>query len=269
MIYNHATDDYYIGSTSVSFKRRESSHVCTLGKQCHRNIHLQRAYDLYGHFNFTFSILEIVDDNSKIIQREQWYLDNWNPRYNIAKIAECSAKGMKLSPEHIEKIRRNMLGKPAWNKGVPFSKETRERMSKAKKGIVYKRTKEVKKKKVIREDGVIYNSTKHAAMEMNLKINTIIMAITSLGKRRAKGYRFKYLDDTHSFEPLSDQMSILSGVIKLNLGTRYIQQNGNRYVVRIRNKVFKDVYLGRYKELEEAIKIRDEFLNKNYFIKNS
>jgi group I intron endonuclease len=43
--------------------------------------------------------------------------------------ANHSMFGKKHTPESIEKMIQSHLGQPAWNKGVPFSEESRERMS--------------------------------------------------------------------------------------------------------------------------------------------
>ena len=65
-ILNLVTNDFYIGSTSISFMRRFTQHRSDLRKGKHRNIHLQRAYNRDGEDNFEYQILEEIDNNSEI-----------------------------------------------------------------------------------------------------------------------------------------------------------------------------------------------------------
>lgn len=198
IIFNHITEDYYIGSASVKFCNRQRQHKCELKYNRHRSIYLQRAYNKYGSNNFTFSILEVVEDQSNIIPREQWYLDNWKPRYNIAKIADNSAKGRKMSEEHKQRLREINLGRPAWNRGIPFAEESRKLMSLAKKG---KRPPNYGKKgerlkPLMRSDGKLFDNPTKAAIELDVKPNTIVKSISDKTRvRTVKGYTFKYIDN--------------------------------------------------------------------------
>jgi len=49
---------------------------------------------------------------------EQWYIDNYQPFYNIAKHAEAPREGINHKEETKEKIRLKNLGKIPWNKGL-------------------------------------------------------------------------------------------------------------------------------------------------------
>jgi hypothetical protein len=76
----------------------------------------------YGYKGFRLEILEYCP-NSIVLAREQFYIDNLNPEYNILKIAgsilgykhsEVSLKlkrevmlGRKLSKDHLEKMAKN------------------------------------------------------------------------------------------------------------------------------------------------------------------
>lgn len=237
IIFNNQTEDYYIGSTSKTFKRRLSQHISDLKKQKHRNIHLQRAFNKYGWISFTFAIIEVVQDQSNIIPREQYYLDTLKPHYNIAIIAECSSKGRKQTPEQIERLRQINIGRPAWNRGLRFSEESRKKMSESKKGKSFKRGVSTKSKNPVkRSDGKLYDNPSLAALELGVKANTIIKAISDKKiKRTVKGYYFEYIDYV---DPL-----------------KYIVKCKRGYTVRV-----KDTYLGYVGTIDEAISLRDSYL---------
>lgn len=139
-IKNIVSNKCYIGS-SVDGKKRWVGHKRDLKLEKHHNQHLQRAWNKYGSENFSFEILENVLDKSKLIEREQYYLDVLQPEYNIQKIAGNSYliskkhSGLNHSNETKEKIKQSMmkntntLGK-TWHLSI----DTCERMSKAKKG---------------------------------------------------------------------------------------------------------------------------------------
>lgn len=97
-ILNSNTGDFYIGSTSVSFKKRFWNHKRLLELNKNPCIFLQNSYN--KNKNFIFSILEICEKD-KCIEREQYYIDYLNPKYNICKIAGSSA-GRVLSETHLK-----------------------------------------------------------------------------------------------------------------------------------------------------------------------
>ena len=70
---------FYIGSAK-DIKRRWWEHKNDLKKQKHINPKLQNAWNFYGENNFDFSIIEsVVEDESRLLEREQFYLDTFKP----------------------------------------------------------------------------------------------------------------------------------------------------------------------------------------------
>jgi group I intron endonuclease len=71
---------------------------------------IYKALLKYGHSKFTFEILEYCDSNV-LIEREQYYLSNFDFEYNVLENAH-SILGFKHSEEVLEKMkgRQNLLG---------------------------------------------------------------------------------------------------------------------------------------------------------------
>ena len=139
---------FYIGSAK-NIGIRLSKHLLDLERNLHHSIYLQRAWN--KHQNIDIEIVEICDN---IIEREQYYIDTLQPHFNLCKnAANCS--GIKRSEDHKNKIsEHHKNNKEYWNNiyanriikhsdeakekirtasiGRQFSKETRDKISKAK-----------------------------------------------------------------------------------------------------------------------------------------
>lgn len=101
-IFNLANEGFYVGSAKNLLKRKQH-HFRDLATGKHKNPHLQRAYDLYGLDAFRFDVLEHVERLEDLLTREQHYIDNLNPVYNIARTAGSNL-GMKFTSEHRAKL---------------------------------------------------------------------------------------------------------------------------------------------------------------------
>lgn len=84
-ITNKVTGDFYIGSSS-RLSTRKGEHVLSARAGRHHSIIFQRAWDKYGEKAFEFKIIESCNINN-LLEREQYYIDKFNPKYNIAKVA--------------------------------------------------------------------------------------------------------------------------------------------------------------------------------------
>jgi group I intron endonuclease len=138
-ILNSVTGRYYIGS-AVNFNTRKSHHFGKLRRNVHDNNYLQRAFNKYGEDSFSFIVMEYVADKSKLIEREQYYLDNLKPcerdiGYNICPTAG-NLLGYKPSKQTKEKISAGLIGNVPWNKGKKgiYSDDTLEKMAQARRG---------------------------------------------------------------------------------------------------------------------------------------
>lgn len=161
----------YIGSAK-DFDNRRKSHFDDLMGNCHRNPHLQRAYNKYGAQNFEFEIVEILGEYDKKLYftRENFYIDQIvaaGTNYNIAKAeggwtyhtesrkeeirakVSNSLKAYSATLTKEERSKKFGVGKfgvlrtarekqliSAKLKGVPKSEETKRRMSVAQTGLL-------------------------------------------------------------------------------------------------------------------------------------
>jgi len=143
-IINLKNNKMYIGS-AVNFRLRYNQHMYDLRRKNHHSPHFQRSWEKYGKDNFSFEIIELVDDKTKLLEREQVWLDLFKPEYNICKVAGSQlgrtwtldeekrlniSKGLtgrKLSEEH-----KKNLG--LLHKGKAKTEEQKLKISLSKKG---------------------------------------------------------------------------------------------------------------------------------------
>ena len=154
-ITNIANGRRYIGS-ALLFSKRFREHRVGLRSGKHYNSLLQRAWTKYGEASFAFEKL-IVCEKTNLVFYEQRAINgymsaNREHGYNLSptagsplglkRSAQTRAlqsalkkgkpsfnKGKKMPPGWGEAARAALRGKPAWNRGLPFSEESRKKMS--------------------------------------------------------------------------------------------------------------------------------------------
>lgn len=121
-IQRSGTNKVYVGS-AVNLHRRFRAHKALLAKGQHHSPKLQRAWSKHGAEVFEFSVLELVPDHAKLIEREQAWIDLLDAvtHYNILPTAG-SPLGRVLSGETRAKISAIHKGK----KRGPWTPEQRE-----------------------------------------------------------------------------------------------------------------------------------------------
>lgn len=97
-------------------------HTRDLNQHKHHSYRLQSDWSFYGAPNFRFSVLEECQP-AMCIEREQHYIDTFNPEYNVCRIAG-SCLGKHHTPESLAKM-------SAAHKGHHPSPETRAKLSAA------------------------------------------------------------------------------------------------------------------------------------------
>lgn len=135
-ITNVVNNKCYIGS-AVDAYTRLAVHRSGLkyGKQ--PNKHLQFAYDKYGIENFRFEILEYVTDKSKLLFREQlWinYFESYKPEFGYNK-RQIPNSNLGIKRKHNEETKKKIGASNSISLlGNKHSVETRAKMSLAKLG---------------------------------------------------------------------------------------------------------------------------------------
>lgn len=161
-ITNTENKKFYIGSAYDTDKRWKT-HLYALRNNRHHSCLLQRAYNKYGEEKFTFEVIEEVKREA-LFEREQYYIDTLMPYkpsvgYNVSEVAcGCVLTGERHwtfnlpteqhhwygkhhtdeEKEKISKAQRGELnhayGKPSSLRGTVLSAETKEKISRSKKG---------------------------------------------------------------------------------------------------------------------------------------
>ncbi len=133
-IINIVNGKMYIGSS----KKLEGHCACyfhDLRKGVHGNLHLQRAFNKYGEKVFVLEILELTLECNQF-EREQYYINliGMDNLYNISPTAGGGFTG-PVSAEVRRKISEACSGIHNVHVGISLSEETKEKISKAQKGI--------------------------------------------------------------------------------------------------------------------------------------
>jgi group I intron endonuclease len=92
----------YIGST-MNLIKRKNAHFCSLRKGSHWNPQLQEHFNTYGESDLCFSILEYCSEEERVA-REQFYIDNYNPSFNVSRNAFAPMKDMHHTNDALKKI---------------------------------------------------------------------------------------------------------------------------------------------------------------------
>lgn len=173
-IFSEQTNKSYIGSTWKTFKSRWKQHLSKLNTNKHHSIELQNAFNKYGTDSFICEILEVVEDETILLEREAFYIEKYDayhngynenpnpsrsPMLNESSCVKSSETHLKIwedlknsmsekefaeyKRQYAEK--RHCFGREPWNKGKQMSEEQKANMKKPKKNGVSKAMKDVHK----------------------------------------------------------------------------------------------------------------------------
>jgi len=133
-IFSKIDDRVYIGST-INFNRREVDHFNKLKLNIHGNKFLQNFVNKYGIENVEFVVLAKCP-SEYCIKLEQFFLDNFDNKFNIRLIAESNF-GLRASNETKQKMSKVRKGKAVRGYGFTVTEKTKFKMSEAGKNKVF------------------------------------------------------------------------------------------------------------------------------------
>lgn len=182
IIQNTKTKHVYIGQAQ-DVRARWIAHKSSLRLGKHGNVHLQRAWNKYGENVFKFSVLEYCTVD-QLNEREQHYLNTHIPNgicYNVAKDVIAPMRGIKDSPETLEKKRKAQLGKvlspehrlkiSLAQKGRTLSEEKKQHLSKINTGKKRNLTPEQREALSQKMKGNTYSKGKFPSEETRKKLS--------------------------------------------------------------------------------------------------
>jgi len=125
---------YYVGLTKNELDRRLQEHI-TLGRH-EGNKLLSDAIIEYGKRNFTIEVIEEVDESEARI-KEDYYIRKYKSHYRDGcgynmKYETCNYE-KHYHGANQELIEENIRNGRAWNYGISFSTQSKEKMRKTKK----------------------------------------------------------------------------------------------------------------------------------------
>jgi len=138
IIENQESGKCYIGST-VDFKRREGEHMDALRHGTHGNPHLQHAWNEQEKSDFTFGILEYLDDPEELHLAEQFWMDVYREEGRELYNCGLAARNPMLGCKHTEEAKRKMSVAQMGNQnglGHRHTEEAKRKMSEAAKGRI-------------------------------------------------------------------------------------------------------------------------------------
>jgi hypothetical protein len=184
MIQNIINNKFYIGS-AIGHYRRKGQHFWMLRNNIHFNKHLQSSWNKYGEPNFTFEVLEFIEDLDTLSEREKYWINHYNtlnPFKGYNTRANCDTNlHLKWSEESKLKFSLSKRGKPI-------------------KHLDYKKVAEMNNKQVVATKGdetIYFNSLKEAASMMMTDPSNISKAVHKVIKT-SKGYIWNFVEQSTS-----------------------------------------------------------------------
>ena len=133
-IFSKIDSRVYIGS-ATNFDLRKKIHFDKLKSNVHANKPLQNFVNKYGIENAEFKVLAKCP-SEYCIKLEQFFLDSFENKFNIRIVAESNF-GLKASDETKQKMSKVRKGKAVRGYGFIVTEETKFKMSEAGKNKVF------------------------------------------------------------------------------------------------------------------------------------
>lgn len=174
-IFSKIDSRVYIGS-ATNFDLRKKTHFDKLKSNVHVNKPLQNFVNKYGIENVEFKILAKCP-SEYCIKLEQFFLDSFENKFNIRIVAESNF-GLKASDETKQKMSKVRKGKAVRGYGFIVTEETKFKMSEAGKNKVFtdehKQNLKLAAQKRSKELSQKYKGNNNPSAKLNLdKVNYI------------------------------------------------------------------------------------------------
>ena len=224
---NKITNDIYVGQ-SIDLSKRFIRYFNFSYLKNRETLVINRALIKYGYSNFSLEILEYCDIVN-LTEREQYYMDKLNPRYNTLKIAGSSS-GHKLSEETKAKISKALKGVYVKEKSPLFgrtaSEETKALMSSIRSKLNLGKVHTEETKELIRQKALGRKHSEETLLKMSA-VRGYSVDIYEKYDLVAKGTEFKLIGSFISIRKAAKFLGISSNTIKLYINS---------------GKIFKDRY---------------------------
>ncbi|MBV4427145.1 GIY-YIG nuclease family protein [Clostridium tyrobutyricum] len=232
-ITNLVNNKVYIGQ-STDIKQRLCTHKSELKGGYHANYHLQRAWNQYGQSNFKFEILRECEEKLLDKMEVQWirYYNSTNGNFGYNSDTG-GHKNKHLSKEHKKKLSKS-------HKGKIVSNETKIKISMHSKGK--KKTQEMREK--LRQ----VNLGKHHSEATKKKLSK---------SHKGKTFSVEYKQKVQNMKI----ERVLNGNLQANNTSGITGVSFDKWANKWKSSIKlngRSKYLGRFKKLEDAIKVRKE-----------
>ena len=234
---NKLTNDVYIGQ-SVDLANRFIRYFNLSYLKNRETLVISRALIKYGYSNFTLEILEYCNI-ADLTEREQYYIDKFNPKYNTLKIAGSSS-GYKQTEETKIKISKSLKGVYDKEKSGLFShtptEETKVKMALKKKtenNPLFGKTHSEETRELMRQKALGRRHSEETLLKMSSSRGHLVYIYEKC--------------DTEGFKLIGSFISIRKAAIYLNIGHSTI----NSYIKN--GGVFKNKYKFSYATLTKGV----------------
>lgn len=223
---NKLTNDIYIGqSTSLASWFIRYFNFSYLNNR--NTLVINKALIKYGYSNFSLEILEYCDINN-LTEREQYYFDKLNPKYNTLKVAGSSL-GHKLTEETKAKISKALKGVYVKEKSALFgrihSEETKALMSLKKlkeNNPLFGKVHSEETKALMKQKALGRKHSEETLLKMSIK----------------RGYPVYIFEKNDS-----EGFNLIGSFVSIRRAAKFLEISANTIKLYINsNKIFKDRY---------------------------